>query len=65
MDLVLVSCSGLDVCSSGASAMSGRIDGECGSSSFVFLGGVDCSAKGSHIFSRAGRGTCDMDVCMR
>ena len=46
----------LDVCSSGASAMSGWMDGECGSSSFVFLGGVDCSAKGSHVFSRAGPG---------
>ena len=46
----------LDVCSSGASAMSGWMDGECGSSSFVFLGGVDCSAKGSHVFSRAGLG---------
>ena len=46
----------LDVCSSGASAMSGWMDGECGSSSFVFLGGVDCSAKGSHVFSLAGLG---------
>ena len=46
----------LDVCSSGASAMSGWMDGECGSSSFVFLGGVNCSAKGSHVFSRAGLG---------